>query len=55
MIIDTKSVQEAIRDIVAEKIDYLKHSLQQDVDENKIFQEVRKEAEKSLNEVMANH
>ena len=55
MILETDSVKEAIGNIVADKLAYYKNTLQLDVDENKIYQEVRQEALKSLNVVMADY
>lgn len=43
LILETDSVKEAIANIVAEKLAYYKNTLQLDVDENKIYQEVRKD------------
>lgn len=55
MVLDTESVKEALGVIVAEKLNYYKNTLQLDVDENKIYQEVRNDAQKSLNVIMANY
>ena len=55
MVLETDSVKEAIGAIVADKLAYYKNTLQLDVDENKIYQEVKNDARKSLNVIMANY
>ena len=41
LVLETDSVKEAIGDIVANKLNYYKNTLQLEVDENKIYQDVR--------------
>ena len=55
LILETNSVKEAIGEIVAGKLSYYKNTLQLDVDENKIYQEVKSEARNSLRIIMANY
>ena len=55
IVLETDSVKEAIAEIVAEKLAYYKHTLKLDVDENSIYQDVRKEASSSLSVIMANY
>ena len=55
LVLETDSVKEAIAEIVATKLAYYKNTLQLDVDEHKIYQEVRKAASTSLNVIMANY
>lgn len=54
LVLETPAVSEAMATIVATKLDYYKNSLKLDVDENKIYQEVYKEASQSLWVIMAN-
>ena len=54
-VLETNSVREVIGEIVAEKLAYYKHTLKLDVDENAIYQEVRKEATNSLRVIMATY
>ncbi len=55
IVLETNSVKEAIAEIVADKLSYYKHTLKLDVDENAIYQDVRKEASNSLTVIMANY
>lgn len=55
LVLETTSVRDAMAEIVATKLSYYKNSLKLDVDENKIYQDVYKEASNSLWVIMANH
>ena len=41
LVLETASVQEAIGEIVAKKLEYYKNTLQLEIDENAIYQEVK--------------
>ena len=51
--LDTDPVKKAMADIVNDKMQYYKHTLKLDVDENSIAKEVYDEAKQSLGVIMA--
>ena len=55
MVLETDSVKEAIGEIVASKLAYYKNTLNFEVDENKIYQEVKQEASNSMDVIMADY
>jgi len=55
MVLETDSVKEAIAEIVAKKLAYYKQTLNLEVDEHKIYSEVRKEASDSMKVIMADY
>ena len=55
MVLETNSVKEAIGEIVASKLAYYKNTLNFEVDENKIYQDVKKEASSSMDVIMADY
>lgn len=55
MVLETDSVKEAIAEIVAKKLQYYKNTLNFEIDESHIYQEVRKEATDSMKIIMADY
>jgi len=55
LILSKDSVKEAVAAIVKEKLLYYRHTLQLDIDENKIYLDVEKQAIKSLDTIMSNY
>jgi len=55
MVLETDSVKEAMAEIVAKKLAYYKNTLNLEVDEHKIYSDVRKEAVDSMKVIMADY
>ena len=55
MVLETDSVKEAIAEIVAKKLAYYKNTLNLEVDEHKIYTDVRNEAIASMKVIMADY
>ena len=53
--LETDSVKEAIAEIVAKKLAYYKNTLNLEVDEHKIYTDVRNEAIASMKVIMADY